>query len=42
MVERSITNLSKDENFVPELVDTLSLFVFQVVKKDESLYPPTK
>jgi hypothetical protein len=42
MAERSITKLSKDENFVPKLVDILSLFVFQVAKKDGSLYPPTK
>jgi hypothetical protein len=31
--ERSITNLSKDENFVPKLVDILSLFCFSSCKE---------
>jgi hypothetical protein len=42
MAKISIANLFKDENFVPKLVDILSLFVFQVAKKDGSLYLPTK
>jgi len=42
MAKISIANLSEDENFVPKLIDILSLFVFQDAKRDGSLYPPIK
>jgi hypothetical protein len=38
---RSIANLLENESFVKDLVNMLSSFVLQVVKKDGSLYPPT-
>ncbi len=38
----SITNLSKKEESVKGLVNMLCLFVLQVVKKDNNMYPPTK
>jgi len=37
---RSITNLSKDESFIKDLVNMLSSFVSQVAKKDGNLYFP--
>jgi len=38
---RSIADLLENESFVKDLVNMLSSFVLQVVKKDGSLYPPT-
>jgi hypothetical protein len=42
MIERLIIDLFKDESFVMALIDMLSMFVPQVVKKTNNLYLPTK
>jgi hypothetical protein len=36
-IERSLVDLLRNDDIVMELVDMLSLFVFQVAKKDDSL-----
>jgi len=40
--KRTITNLSENEDYFIGLMDTLSFFILQVVKKDQSFYPLTK
>jgi len=37
-----IVDLSENEGLIKDLVDMLFSFVLQVVKKDGSLYPPTR
>jgi hypothetical protein len=39
---KSIFDLFEDEGSVKNFVDMLPIFVLQVAKKDDSLYPPTK
>jgi len=40
--KKSIANLSQNEETINNLVDMVVLFVFQVAKKDASMYPPSK
>jgi hypothetical protein len=41
-IERSIADLSKNEDIIMELVDMFSLFILQVAKKDNNMYLLTK
>ncbi len=40
--KKSIANLSQNEETINNLVDMVVLFVFQVAKKDASMYLPSK
>ncbi len=41
-IKKFIANFSEDPNSIMVLVDMLAMFVLQVAKKDESLYPPMR
>jgi hypothetical protein len=40
--KKSIANLFQNEDTINNLVDMVVLFVFQVAKNDDSMYPPSK
>jgi hypothetical protein len=39
--KKIIIDLAKNEQTIMELENMLSMFIFQIAKKDGSLYPPT-